>query len=269
MELSPSSPRRAISVIGMTTDSSLDGGYTENEGPVVVRPGHPLRWRRLLFGLGAVHLMVVALSAVAPIFAGPEGSGTPFAAYFDVTGEGNFPAWWSVAQLAAAGTSLLFVAVLAWHQKIKGAAAWWILGGLVLILCLEEGTGLREQEEALVRQFADVPDMTFLWLALGVSLAVVVLVLAIISARHLPEESTRLIVLGITVLLFAAVGLGFVAGEFIRLGLPAITLTVLYHLEEFLELAAGSLLLVAPLAAVRSRTTGRSTSFTLMDRDRR
>lgn len=269
MDLSPSSPLRAISVIGMSTDSSLEGVHGEEVGSAAVRPSHPLRWRRLLFALGGVHLLVVALSAIGPFVPGREGNGTPFAAYFDVTGDGNFPTWWSVAQLASAATSLLFVAVLAWHQKFKGAAAWWILGGLVLLLCLEEGTGVRGQLDALIRQFVDVPDMNFLWLALGASLGVIVLVLAIISARHLPEESTRLIVLGITVLLFAAVGLEFVAGEFIRLGLPAVALAVLYHLEEFMELAAGSLLLVAPLAAVRSRTNGRVTSFTLMDRDRR
>lgn len=268
MELSPLSPCPAISVIGMTTEDS-SGGPAELEGSLAVRSDHPIRWRRLLFGLGVVHLLVVALSLTAPLVTGQGRGETPFSEYFDVNVEGNFPTWWSVAQLAAAATSLLFVAVLAQHQNIKGAAAWWILGALVLLLCLDEGTQLHERLDALVLQFVDVPDDRLIWLVLGIPLAAAVLVLAIISARRLPEESTRLIVLGVATLLFAAIGLEFVTGELVRLGAPTVALDGLTHLEELLELVAGSLLLVAPLAAVRSRTTGGSTSFTLTYRSRR
>lgn len=261
-------PRRGTSVIGMTTQDRSEGPEA-NESSFVGEHDHALRWRRLLLGLGAVHVLVVTLSLISPLFTGAERGATPFSAYFDVNGEGNFTTWWSVAQLAAGSTSLLFVAVLAQHQKIKGAAAWWILGGIVFLFSLDEGTELHERLDALVLQFAEVPDFTFVWLILGVPLAAVVLIMAIISTRRLPEKSTRLIVLGIATLLFAAVGLEFVAGELIRLGAPEIALELLSHLEEFMELVAGSLLLVAPLAAVRTRTSSGSTSFTVMDRAQR
>ncbi|MBM7781516.1 hypothetical protein [Arthrobacter tumbae] len=253
----------------MTTESSLDGGYAEHQDAAAVRPGHPLRWRRLLVGLGLVHALVVGFSLIAPLLTGQARGETLFSVYFDVNYEGNFPTWWAVVQLAAATTTLSFVAVLARHQRIKGAAAWWILAGMVFLLCLDEGTWLHERLDALAGQFVDVADFTFVWLVFGIPIGLVVLLLAVVSARHLPEGSTRLIVLGIATLLFAAVGLEFVAGEVIRLGAPTAALAVLYHLEEFLELVAGALLLVAPLAAVRTRTAGRSTSFTLMDRSRR
>lgn len=259
----------AISVVPMTIESSSDGGPAENEGLSADHPAHALKWRRLLFGLGIVHVLVVTLSFTAPLLTGQPRGETLFSVYVDVNQEGNLPSWWSVAQLAAATTSLLFVAVLARHQRIKGSAAWWILGGLVLLFCLDEGTGLHERMDALVLQFVDVTDFTLVWLVLGIVIAVVVLVLAIISARYLPEKSTRLIVLGVATLLFAAVGLEFVAGELTRLGAPAPVLLVLSHLEEFMELVAGSLLLVAPLAAVRTRTSGHLTSFTLTHRSRR
>ncbi len=261
-------PRRRTSVKRMTTENRPEDPETDERSSVGGHD-HPLRWRRLLFPLGVVHVLVVTLSLISPFLTGEERGATPFSAYFDVNGEGNFPTWWSVAQLAAASTSLVFVAVLAQHQKIRGAAAWWILGGIVFLFSLDEGTELHERLDGLVLQFAEVPDFTFVWLILGVPLAAVVLIMAIISTRRLPEKSTRLIVLGIATLLFAAVGLEFVAGELIRLGAPVIALELLSHLEEFMELIAGSLLLVAPLAAVRTRTSGRATSFTLMDRDRR
>lgn len=253
----------------MTTDRSPEANPTQHEDRVAERPGHPLRWRRLLFGLGVVHALVVGFSLIAPLLTGQPRGETLFSVYFDVNYEGNFPTWWSVVQLAAATTTLSFVAVLARHQKIKGSAAWWILGALVFVLCLDEGTWLHERLDALATQFVDIADFTFVWLVFGIPIAIAVLVLAIISARHLPEASTRLIVLGIATLLFAAVGLEFVAGELIRLGAPTAALAVLYHLEEFLELVAGSFLLAAPLAAVRTQTTGSSTSFTLLDRSRR
>lgn len=252
----------------MSTEGS-SGGPAEQEGSLAVQSDHPIRWRRLLFGLGLVDVLVVVMSFITPLLTGQGRGETPFSEFFDVNNGGNFPTWWAVAQLAAAATSLLFVAVMAQHQKIKGAVAWWILGGMVLLFCLDEGTALHERLDALVLQFVEVPDFTFVWLILGVPLAVAVLVLAAISARRLPEKSTRLIVLGVATLLFAAVGLEFVAGELIRLGAPTPALDWLSHLEELVELVAGSLLLVAPLAAVRAQTTGRSTSFTLMYRSRR
>lgn len=259
-----------LATVKNVTSISHSDGAPPDEGQSVPRPrGHPLRWRRLLAGLGVIHVLIVALSFAAPTFTGGQRGETPFSAYVDVNREGNLPTWWAVAQLAAAASSLLFVAVLARHQRVRGTAAWWILGGLVLLFCLDEGTGLHERLEGLILQFTDIPDSAFLWLVIGVPLALIVLVLAAVSARHLPEESTRLIVLGVVTLLFAAVGLEFVAGESVGLGAPPLAVDALSHLEEFLELVAGSLLLAAPLAAVRTRTAGKSTSFTLMDRSRR
>lgn len=261
---------RETSVGPMTTESTSGSGPDSGHHIAAgAPPSHPIRWRRLLLGLGVVHVLVVALSLATPLLTGQPRGETPFGVYFDVNAEGNFPTWLAAAQLAAAATTLLFTAVLALHQKIKGAAAWWILGVLVLLFCLDEGTGLHERLDTLVLQFVEVPDFAVVWLALGIPLAAIVLVLAVISARRLPEHSTRLIVLGVATLLFAAVGLEYVAGELVRLGVPTPALEALSHLEEFLELVGGSLLLVAPLAAVRSRTAGRATSFIVMDRSQR
>jgi hypothetical protein len=251
----------------MTTDSSPDMNPTVSDGSVS-EPAHPPRWRRLLVGLGAINVLVVGFSLTAPLLTAQAPDRNMFSAYFDANSEGSFPAWWAVAQLAAATVTLLFAALLSRREHVRGSAAWWILAGLVFLLCLDEGTRLRERLHGLVQQFVADADLGIVWLVLGMFIAALVLVMAFISARHLPEASTRLIVLGVTTLLFAAVGLEFVAGEFVRLGAPDVTLTMLHHLKELMELAAGSLLLVAPLPALRLRNHGRSTSFILLDRSR-
>ncbi|NJC24378.1 hypothetical protein BJ994_003454 [Arthrobacter pigmenti] len=253
----------------MTSDSSIDKQPTEDESPLQSAParaGRPVRWRRLLLGLGVVHALVVGFSLIAPLLTGEARGQTLFSVYFDVNYEGNFPTWWAVVQLTAATVTLLFAALLSRYQKVRGSAAWWILAAMVFLLCLDEGTWLHERLDGLAMQFVDVDDFTFVWLIFGVPVAVVTLVMAVLSARYLPEQSTRLIILGVATLVFAGVGLEFVAGELIRLEVPTVVLALVYHFEEFLELVAGALLLVAPLAALRVRSTGQSTSFALLVR---
>lgn len=255
----------------MTSDSNTGNLLKEDKSPldpVPARMGHSLRWRRLLVGLGVAHMLVVGFSLVSPLLTGEARGQTLLSVYFDVNYEGNFPTWWSVVQLTAATTTLLFAALLARNQKVRGSGAWWILAAMVLLLCLDEGTWLHERLDGIAMQFVDVEDFTFVWLVFGIPVAVLVLVMAVLSARYLPEESTRLIILGVATLVFAGVGLEFAAGELIRLEVPTAVLALVYHLEEFLELVAGALLLVAPLAALRLRAVGRSTTFTLLDRDR-
>lgn len=253
----------------MTSESSQHPTPTEDNAPSEQPTGNSLIWRRVLVGLGVVHALVVGFSLVSPLLTNSPRGQSLFSVYFDVNYEGNFPTWWSVVQLTAATITLIFAAILARFQKVRGGGAWWILASMVFLLCLDEGTWLHERLDGLAMQFVSVEDFTFVWLLFGIPVGVLVLVMAVLSARYLPEASTRLVVLGVATLVFAGVGLEFVAGELIQLGVPSAVLAVLYHLEEFLELMAGALLLVAPLAALRVRRVGQLAAFGLVDRSRR
>lgn len=238
----------------MTSDVAGGGAA---DGPGVRGRAHPERaprWRRLLLMLVALHAVLTAFSLFSPLLTGQPRGQSEFSVYFDVSYEGNFPTWWSVAQLSAAATALIFAAVLSRSQRAGGTAAWWVLAGLVLLLGLNEGTAVYERMDRIASQFISVDDFTFLWLVVGIPAGALLLITAAVSARSLPEECTKLVILGFALLIFAAVGLEFVVGELIRLAVPTGVTAVIYHLAEFLALTAGALLLAAPLAALRLQT---------------
>ncbi|WP_155853890.1 hypothetical protein [Arthrobacter sp. H5] len=231
--------------------------------------GHPPRWQRLLLILGLLHVAIVAFSLFSPLLTGEPRGQTPFSVHFDVNYQGNFPTWVAVVQLAAATTVLTFTAFLSHIQKSGGTLAWWILAVMVLLLCLDEGTWLHERLDVIAPQFVTVEDLTFVWLIFGIPVAVVTLIVAILSARNLPEDCTKLVILGVVTLLFAAIGLEFLAGELIKMDAATAVVAALYHLEELMELVAGALLLVAPMAGLRLRTEHGVTTFAMLGRSRR
>lgn len=210
---------------------------------------------RVLVTLLCVHAAVVAFSLVSPLLTGQPRGQTQFSVYFDVDYEGNFPTWWSVVQLSVATAMLGITAVLARARGTGGWMAWAALTVLMLLLNLDEGTWLHERFDQIALHLVDVRDFTFVWLVFGIPLAIGVLIIAFLSARRLPRSSQYLILAGFGVLMFAAVGMELVAGALIASREGTAWVAISYHVEEFLELAAVALILVAPLASYRLQET--------------
>ncbi|GAA1343302.1 hypothetical protein [Arthrobacter roseus] len=220
--------------------------------PVAVKH---LPWKKILFILLAIHALVVGFSLVSPLLTGMPRGQTQFSVYFDVNYEGNFPTWWSVVQLSGATVFLAITACFAWYSRSRGWIAWSALAALMLVLNLDEGTWLHERFDQIALHIVDVQDFTFVWLIFGIPLALIILVVSCISARHLPLLARKLVLAGFVTLMFAAVGMELIAGSFIQAGTSTVWIALSYHLEEFLELAAVALILVAPLTAYRLRPT--------------
>lgn len=221
-----------------------------------------LRWSRPLAAALAVSLLITGLSFVLPVVLGLSWDDWQHRArsWFDVGNEGNLPTWWNTALLVA--SAALCAAVSAMHRFTGGRrwAAWASLALITGLLSLDEASGLHER----LRHLADlvIPDhgFTFAWLVVGIPLALAVLVIAALLARRLVRPARRLFLGGLLVLLAGAVGLETTNDLLVRAQggeIPeggTLLFHVVYHLEELLELVGASLMLAAPLAALRNGT---------------
>ncbi|MCK6211798.1 hypothetical protein KZX45_14710 [Georgenia sp. EYE_87] len=215
-----------------------------------------LPWRGVLLVLCAGSLLLVASSWVTlelvthPFF--QVGGGGH--AYLNVGVEGNVPSWWSVAMLVAGGAAFL---AAGWLSRATGhgrVLTWWSVGAILVLFALDEGTMLHEKLYEPAQRFASTDDIPFVWLVLGVPLAVAVVAVFLLLARGLPRSTRQLLAVGIVVFFAGAVGLEAVASFMHTRGAgQSAALVAIYHAEELLEMLGAALIAVAPLRAVHTR----------------
>lgn len=222
----------------------------------------PVRWRRVLVVLLAISSGLVALSLFLPVLIDHELTRDrgDVRVFTYVGNEANLPTWWTVSLLVVASLLHMQAGVLASRSQARGAGAWWVLAALLAMLALDELTALHERLDVWGLALTDA-GFAFPWLVLGAPIAVGMIAVAVIAARHLPRRSTMLSLSGIGLLFFSAVGLEAVGG--ILLGDQQgeyqgenLLYTLLMHLEEFGEMAGAALAVCGPLAALRIRRRG-------------
>ncbi|GAA4434164.1 hypothetical protein GCM10023169_41440 [Georgenia halophila] len=211
-------------------------------------------WRGPLAVLAAVSLILVAVSwvsleLVAHPFFEVGGGGH---AYLNVGVEGNVPTWWTIVMFVGGALGFVFVGVLYRSLGQASGLSWWFVGALLLLLCLDEDTGLHERLHEPARLLASPQDVPFVWLILGVPLALAVIITVIAAARRIARQTRTLLLAGLGLFFVGAVGLEGVGSQLHATGLGESSwLVAAYHAEELFEMLGVAVMAVAPLRAVR------------------
>ena len=216
--------------------------------------GRALPWRTFLGVLAAGSLLLVLASYVTlelldhPFFA-VGGMGH---AYLNVGVEANVPTWWSGTVLAVGGASLLLLAWLLRTDRRPGVWPTLALAALLLALSLDEMVSIHEQLYRVGRLVVSAETIPFVWLAVGIPLALAVVVVVAVLARGLPRATRPLLLAGLLTFFAGAIGLELVGSQLHPThGVQAPLTVAIYHGEELLEMLGAALMAVAPLRAVR------------------
>ncbi len=232
-------------------------------------PSQPLRWRRLLIVLLGGSAALVALSLLLPVLVDHELTRDrgDVRVFTYVGNEANLPTWWTVTLLVGAAVLHVQAGALARRAGARGAAAWWVFAALLALLALDELTALHERLDVWGLALTDA-GFAFPWLVFGAPIAIGMIAVAVVAARHLPRLPMALSLGGIAMLFVSAVGLEAVGG--LMLGEQqgefqgeSLLYTFLMHLEEFGEMAGAAVALCGPLAALRIRRSGTEFGLTL------
>ncbi|HSK26762.1 MAG TPA: hypothetical protein VK894_07625 [Jiangellales bacterium] len=215
---------------------------------------------RFLLVLLAVTLVLTVVSYLAMSRLDPQDL-EPWAQdlrqYVNVGNELNLPAWWSTVLLSSAAMAHVLTGALARSTGHKGAGAWFVVAAAVALMSLDEQTALHERMEAVGRNLVTdvVSDHPFRWTAPGAVIGIALVVMFLLTARHLPRRAGRTLVAGVVLLLVSAVGLEVVGGRvLLDQGFEGLY-TVLYHVEELGENLGALLLIAAAARAVDASRT--------------
>lgn len=219
-----------------------------------------LPWRAVTLSLIALSLAVVAVSlAVPPLTGRPYDDYDGWLRhYLDVGREGNFPTWWSASLHLLAAAAFTVVGLIYLRTTRSSGLAWLLFALMLLAFSADEASLIHDRARHLTNLLAPENDLDdgYAWLGVGIPVALGVLLVAGLSARRLPVRPRRLLLLGTGIFLLGAVGMEIVHSEVsphLEIGFVWVAI---YHLEELLEMVGVSVILAAPLAAVRYRFLG-------------
>lgn len=218
-------------------------------------PARPLPWRPVTVTLLGLSLALTLLSLSVPLLLG-----RPYADYdhwlrhyLDVGRESNLPTWWSASLLLAAGIAYLAVAVLSRRERPRTALAWTAFAGLLLLFSADEASLIHDRARHLTDLLLPDNEIFHAWIVVGIPLALVIVVGAVILSRALPSRSRRLLLLGLGIYFLGALGLETlhsVLDGHLEIGFVWVAI---YHVEELLEMWGVVVMLAAVPAAVRYR----------------
>lgn len=180
--------------------------------------------------------------------------------YLNVDAEGNLPTWWAVGLLAAAAVAHLLAGLAGRAQGAPSSSGWLVTAAILAGMSLDDMTSIHERIGDLVRpEGAAVPDarggaFSFYWVIPGAGVALLVAVVVGLLALRLRGRPRWLLVAGLGVLFFFALGLEGVEGALIASGNGARVGEVLaYHVEELGENVGALLLVGAATSALTVR----------------
>ncbi len=224
-----------------------DPTRTATGGPV-------LPWRAFLLGACGISVLLVlasylTLEVIDHPFFNVGGMGH---AYLNVGVEANVPTWWSGTVLAVGAATLV---LLAWLLRTDGRRGVWptaAIAALLLAFSLDEMVSIHEQLYRVGRLVVSAETIPFVWLAVGIPLALAIIAVVVLLARGLPAATRPLLLAGLLTFFAGAIGMELVGSQLHPThGVQSSLAVVVYHVEELLEMIGAALMAVAPLRAVR------------------
>ena len=172
--------------------------------------------------LGAVALLVVLANLAGQIARFAFGHDTlhGIVPLFDLNGEENVPAFFSLLLLVSAAGLLAGVARLERIRGTRHASKWAILSVGFLAMGYDEAFQVHERLIVPMRQFVGGGTLGVLWYAWVVPALALVAVLAVVFLdflRQLPTPTRRRFLAAAALYLTGAIGMEMVGGQFVEL----------------------------------------------------
>lgn len=238
-------------------------------------PDAPEAWRRplprlplyLTAAAAVLVLLSIGLPNIAPgvdFLAAPR---SPVRMFFGVAEEMNLPTFFSVTVTLAAAACQALVGRLVGGRV---GLAFWVTAGLLLLMAFDDFTALHERLDSVGEALVPPGTTGYLWVLPGLVPGAAVLLAFWQLGRSLRGPARRDLVLGIAVVLVAALGLESINGLLDRPDSGGPPLQIGTHLEELIENLGMILLLRGSLSMLeRLRRPGflclRITEGTLED----
>lgn len=205
-------------------------------------------------------ILVAAESALALVYLSSEWLGRPITTVhdlFDMDGEGNIPAWFSSVQLFAIGCVFLLRHSLARPGHAVPPLFWFVLAMGFFFLSADEAASIHERLTYTLRQFEWLPRFKGghgIWIgvyALGGFMLVACSLRPLRALLTHHPGASRLLVLGLAIVVLGSVGLEIVGYQFLRSDAPTMLYAIEVALEEFLEMFGASVVLCGALMLLR------------------
>ncbi len=187
---------------------------------------------------------------------------------FDFDIEGNVPTLYSAVSVLFCSALLALITHVNWHRP-EGKRFYWLgLTILFLFLAIDEGTAIHEQVGTFLERYMNAEGaLYFLWV---VPYGVATLVLGLAYAKfvwELPKDTRARFVTAGVIFLTGALGIEMLGAREADLhGYTTVTYSLLYSLEEMLEML-GIILFIYALLSHLAQETGRLSVVLELARD--
>ncbi|MHC1561502.1 hypothetical protein ACR9E3_21280 [Actinomycetospora sp. C-140] len=217
--------------------------------------------RTLWIALVVPTLALSALSLLVTLaFPTPGPKLQQWIGYLNVDAEGNLPTWWAVGLLAAAAVAHLVTGLVGRAQGARAAVGWLVTAVILAGMSLDDMTSIHERVGDMLKpEGAAAPatpggTFSFYWVIPGAGVALVIAVIVGALALRLRGRPRWLLVGGLGVLFFFALGLEGIEGAVIASNAGDHAVEVLaYHVEELGENIGALLLIGAATSALAVR----------------
>lgn len=188
--------------------------------------------RYLVLTAGVLTLLSITLPNIAPGVDFLSADGSPTRMFFGVSEEANLPTFLSVLVTTAAAATQALVGRLVGGRAGK---AFYVTAALLLAMAFDDFAALHERLQGVGAVIVGSDTRRYLWVIPGLVPAFVVLFAFRQLARSVRGRARRDLVLGVVVVLVAALGLESINGFLDQPGTNGPPLQIGTHLEEFCE----------------------------------
>ncbi|MGC5616605.1 hypothetical protein [Georgenia sp. Z1491] len=226
------------------------GAAAQDPTDLVVPP-----WRRVAVAISVVSVLVTIASYIPTRWTrgGLFYGGGEWHHIFDVALESSVATTWSTMLMTAGAVLCGVCAWLVRRQRTGAAWPWGLLALGLAAFAVDEASSLHERLPLVVDRIGIDASLNYVWLVLGIPLAIAVVAGVVVCGLRLPRTARRLMVTGILVFFAGAIGVEMLTGELVTLA-PDVHnryLSELIHTEELLELIGIGIAACAPLSALR------------------
>ena len=238
---------------GRRVDGATSAPEQEFDGTDPWRRPFPRLPRFLVAAAAVLTALSIGLPNIAPGVDFLAAPGSPVRQFFGVAEEANLPTFFSV------GVALAAAACQALAGRLAGGRigrALYVTAAVLLLMAFDDFAALHEHLKALGELMPGAGVLGYVWVIPGLFLGLGVLLAFRLLVTSLRGPARRDLWLGVTVVLFAALGLETVNGFLDRPGTNGAPLQVGTHLEEFTENVGLILLLRGSLALLEVSRQG-------------